>query len=234
MGLWLMDVVGGVRLADGSKAAIVSGTDDHARFVVLAAVVAQVDVTGQDSRSASATSPVACIRTAGDAGSDEMPTGGRTMTDTKRSKKRSASAGTASDGFTEEERAAIKERARELKAAGRGGRKKADDEQAVLDKIAEMPDADRALAERVHAVIAATAPELAPKTWYGMPAYAKDGKIVCFFQGSQKFSSRYSTLGFNDPARLDDGAMWPTAFALVEWTPAVEEKVVELVTTAVG
>jgi uncharacterized protein YdhG (YjbR/CyaY superfamily) len=171
---------------------------------------------------------------AGDAGSDTMRTGWRTMTDTKRSNKRSASAGTASDGFTEEERAAIKERARELKAAGRGGRKKADDEQAVLDKIAEMSDADRALAERVHAVITATAPELAPKTWYGMPAYARDGKIVCFFQGSQKFSARYSTLGFNDPARLDDGAMWPTAFALVEWTPAVEEKVVELVTTAVG
>lgn len=156
------------------------------------------------------------------------------MTDTNGSKKRSTSAGTASDGFTEEERAAIKERARELKAAGRSGRKKADDEQAVLDKIAEMPDADRALAERVHAVITATAPELAPRTWYGMPAYAKDGKVMCFFQGSQKFSSRYSTLGFNDAARLDDGVMWPTAFALVEWTPAVEEKVVELVTTAVG
>lgn len=156
------------------------------------------------------------------------------MADTKSPKEGNASAGTAADGFTEEERAAIRERAKELKAAGRGGRKKADDEQAVLDKIAEMADADRALAERVHAVITATAPELAPRTWYGMPAYAKDGKVLCFFQGSQKFSSRYSTFGFNDVARLDDGAMWPTAFALVEWTPAVEEKVIELVTTAVG
>ncbi len=156
------------------------------------------------------------------------------MTDTKTSTTRSASAGTAADGFTEAERVAIKERARELKAAGRGGRKKADDEQAVLDKIAEMSDADRALAERVHAVVTATAPELAPRTWYGMPAYAKDGKVVCFFQGSDKFSSRYSTLGFNDAARLDDGAMWPTAFALVEWTPAAEKKIVELVTRAVG
>jgi uncharacterized protein YdhG (YjbR/CyaY superfamily) len=156
------------------------------------------------------------------------------MTDVKGSSKRSAWVGTTSDGFTEEERAAIKERVRELREAGRSGRKKADDEQAVLDKIAEMPDADRTLAERVHAVITATAPELASRTWYGMPAYAKDGKVVCFFQGSHKFSSRYSTLGFNDSARLDDGAMWPTAFAVVDWTPAVEKKVVELVTTAVG
>jgi uncharacterized protein YdhG (YjbR/CyaY superfamily) len=229
-----MDIVGGVRLAAGFEARSCLGSDDHSGFVVLMAVAAQVDATDQDSRSLSATSPVACTWTAGTAGSDTIRTGGRRMADTKRSNKRSASAGTASDGFTEEERAAIKERAQELKAAGRGGRKKADDEQAVLDKIAEMPDADRGLAERVHAVITATAPELAPKTWYGMPAYAKDGKIVCFFQGSQKFSARYSTLGFNDPAQLDDGAMWPTAFALVEWTPAVEEKVVELVTTAVG
>ncbi|HEX6257386.1 MAG TPA: DUF1801 domain-containing protein [Euzebyales bacterium] len=152
------------------------------------------------------------------------------MTDTERSTTPTA----ASDGFTEEERAAIRERVRELKEAGRSGRKKAGDEQAVLDKIAEMSDADRVLAERVHAVITATAPELAPRTWYGMPAYAQDGKVLCFFQGSQKFSNRYSTLGFNDPARLDDGAMWPTAFALVEWSPAVEEKVVELVKTAVG
>ncbi len=156
------------------------------------------------------------------------------MTDTNRSEEPGASTGATSDGFTAEERAAMRERARELKAAGRSGRKKADDEQAVLDKIAEMPDPDRALAERVHAVVTATAPELAPRTWYGMPAYAKDGKVVCFFQGSQKFSNRYSTLGFNDAARLDEGAMWPTAFALLEWTPAVEERVVELVKTAVG
>lgn len=156
------------------------------------------------------------------------------MTGTQESEKRSASAGSASGGFTEEERAAIAERAQELKAAGRGGRKRADDEQAVLDRIAEMPEPDRTLAERVHAVVTSTAPELAPRTWYGMPAYAEDGKVVCFFQGSRKFSARYSTLGFNDPARLDDGAMWPTAFALLEWTPAVEEAVVELVATAVG
>ena len=150
------------------------------------------------------------------------------MTATKNSDKASK----ASDGFTEEERAAIKERARELKSASRRGANKVDDVQTVLDKIAEMPDADRVLAERIHAVVTATAPELAPKTWYGMPAYAKDGKVVCFFQGSHKFKARYSTFGFNDPAKLDDGPMWATAFALVEWTPTVEQKVAELVQAA--
>jgi uncharacterized protein YdhG (YjbR/CyaY superfamily) len=149
------------------------------------------------------------------------------MTVTKSSDKVSK----ASDGFTEEERAAMKERARELKASRRGANK-VDDERAVLDKIAEMPDADRDLAERIHAVVTATAPDLAPKTWYGMPAYAKDGQIVCFFQGSHKFKARYSTLGFNDPAKLDNGPMWPTAFALVEWTPTVEQKVAKLVKAA--
>jgi uncharacterized protein YdhG (YjbR/CyaY superfamily) len=128
--------------------------------------------------------------------------------------------------FTAEERAAMKERAQELKAeAG---------ESEVLAKIAEMGDADRVMAERLHAVIKAGAPALSPKTWYGMPAYAKDGDVVCFFQPAQKFKARYATLGFNDKATLDDGAMWPTAFALVEWTPAVEKKIGALVKKAVA
>lgn len=151
------------------------------------------------------------------------------MTDTEQS-----TTGSAPDGFTAEERAAMRERAEELRAAGRKGAKQADAEQAVLDKIAEMPDTDRVLAERVHAVVTATAPELAPRTWYGMPAYAKDGSVLCFFQNAAKFNSRYSTFGFNDPAHLDDGAMWPTTFAIVEWTPAVEAQVAALVRTAVG
>ena len=128
--------------------------------------------------------------------------------------------------FTAEERAAMKERAQELKTeAG---------ESDVLAKIAEMGEADRVMAERLHAVIKAGAPALSPKTWYGMPAYAKDGKVVCFFQPAQKFKARYATLGFNDKATLDDGAMWPTAFALVEWTPAVEKKIGALVKKAVA
>jgi uncharacterized protein YdhG (YjbR/CyaY superfamily) len=128
--------------------------------------------------------------------------------------------------FTAEERAAMKERAQELKAeAG---------ESDVLAKIAEMAGADRAMAEGLHALIKARAPALSPRTWYGMPAYAKDGDVVCFFQPAQKFKARYATLGFNDKARLDDGAMWPTAFALVEWTPAVEKKVGALVKKAVA
>lgn len=139
------------------------------------------------------------------------------------------------DGFSEAERAAIKERARELKAQGRGGQKKADNERAVLDAIAEMPGADRALAERIHALVTTNAPELLPKTWYGMPAYAdSNGKVVCFFQGASKFDARYATLGFNDAAALDDGAMWPVTFAIVEWNPAVEKKVVALIKAAVG
>ncbi len=139
--------------------------------------------------------------------------------------------GGAREGFTAEERAAMRERARELRAE-RGGT--ADGEAAVLAKIAEMPPADRALAERVHAIVATAAPELTPRPWYGMPAYARDGKVVCFFQSAHKFKSRYATLGFSDRASLDDGAMWPTAFALKELTPAGEERIAALVRKAVG
>jgi uncharacterized protein YdhG (YjbR/CyaY superfamily) len=139
-----------------------------------------------------------------------------------------------SDGFSEAERAAMKERAQELKAQGRSGQKKADNERAVLDTIANMPDADRALAERIHALVTKNAPELLPKTWYGMPAYANtDGKVVCFFQSAAKFEARYATFGFNDAATLDDGPMWPASFAIVKWTPAVEKKIVALIKAAV-
>jgi uncharacterized protein YdhG (YjbR/CyaY superfamily) len=137
------------------------------------------------------------------------------------------------EGFTDEERGAMKERARELKAEARRG-KKADAESALLAKIAEMPEPDRAMAERLHAVITTAAPDLDPKLWYGMPAYAKDGKVVCFFQPAQKFSTRYATLGFNDTANLDDGAMWPTAYGLTELTAAEEERIAALVTKAVS
>ena len=141
----------------------------------------------------------------------------------------------AKDGWTEEERAAMKERAAELRAEGKKGAKKADDLQALLDKIAEMAPEDRALAERVHAAVTANAPELSPKTWYGMPAYADaDGKVVVFFQDAGKFKSRYASLGFQDNAKLDDGDMWPVSYALVRWTRAVETKVVDLVKAAVG
>ena len=142
-----------------------------------------------------------------------------------------------SEGFSNEERAAIKERAAELRAEKRRGRdsdKKAEDEKAVLAAIAEMPASDRVLAERLQAVITATAPDLSPKLWYGMPAYARDGKVVCLFQGADKFKSRYATLGFNDVANLDEGAMWPTAFALTEVTAATEAKIVALVQRAVS
>jgi uncharacterized protein YdhG (YjbR/CyaY superfamily) len=138
---------------------------------------------------------------------------------------------TRSGGFSAAERAAMKERAAELRAAG----KKADDLEAVLDSIAKMAPPDRALAERVHAAVTANAPQLSPKTWYGMPAYANaDGKIVLFFQNAGKFNYRYATLGFQDAANLDDGDLWPVAYALQEWTPAVERKVVELVKAAVS
>ena len=137
------------------------------------------------------------------------------------------------DGFTAEERAAMKERAAELRAEGKKGAKKADGLQAVLDRIAAMAPEDRVLAERVHATVTAAAPGLAPKTWYGMPAYANDaGKVVVFFQDSGKFGARYSTLGFNDDAALDDGPMWPVSFALTTWSPAVEKKVKALVKAA--
>jgi uncharacterized protein YdhG (YjbR/CyaY superfamily) len=140
---------------------------------------------------------------------------------------------TASDGFSPEERAAMKERAAELRAEGKKGAKQADGLQAVLDKIAEMAPEDRALAERVHVTVTAHAPELSPRTWYGMPAYTNaDGKVVVFFQDAGKFSYRYSTLGFQDSANLDDGDLWPVSFALRKWSPAVEKKVIELVRAA--
>jgi uncharacterized protein YdhG (YjbR/CyaY superfamily) len=142
---------------------------------------------------------------------------------------------TGSDGFTAEERAAMKERAAELRAEGKKGAKKADGLQALLDKIAEMAPEDRALAERVHVTITATAPQLSPKTWYGMPAYSNaDDKVVVFFQDSGKFNYRYSTLGFQDAANLDDGDMWAVSFALQKWSPAVEKKVTQLVKAAIS
>lgn len=142
----------------------------------------------------------------------------------------------ADQGFTDEERAAMKERARELKSEARRGRRAsdADGESDLLARIAEMPQPDRRMAERLHAIVRAAAPSLAPKTWYGMPAYARDGKVVCFFQSAQKFKTRYATLGFSDQASLDDGAMWPTAFALRELDAAVEERITALVRKAVG
>src|SRR6476659_306073 len=140
-----------------------------------------------------------------------------------------------SGGFTAEERAAMKARAAELRAEGRKGAKKADGLQAVLDAIAKMAPEDRALAERVHVTVTATAPELSPKTWYGMPAYANaDGKVVVFFQDSGKFGYRYSTLGFQDAANLDDGDLWPVAYALAQWSPLVEKKVIALVKAAIS
>jgi uncharacterized protein YdhG (YjbR/CyaY superfamily) len=153
---------------------------------------------------------------------------------TEQSAKRTT--GKASKGFTDEERAAMKERAQELKADARGGPRagKADGESDVLAKIAEMPKPDRAKAERLHAIIKTSAPALSPRTWYGMPAYAKDGKVVCHFQSAQKFKSRYATLGFSDKANLDEGAMWPTSFALKELTAAEEKKIVALVKKAVS
>ena len=148
---------------------------------------------------------------------------------TPKSTKSTTASGKKSKGFTDEERAAMKERAQELKAEAA----KADGESAVLAKIAEMQGSDRAMAKRLHAIIKASAPALAPKTWYGMPAYAKDGKVVCFFQSAQKFKSRYATVGFSDEANLDKGAMWPTSFALKELTAAEEAKIVALVKRAV-
>jgi uncharacterized protein YdhG (YjbR/CyaY superfamily) len=143
------------------------------------------------------------------------------MQDPKKSAKSTTTNDKKYDGFTDEERGAMKERAKELKAAAR----KADAESDVLAKIAEMTEPDRALAERIHAIVKASAPALAPKLWYGMPAYAKDGKIVCFFQCAQKFNTRYATFGFNDTAHLDDGAMWPTAFALTKLTADAEARI---------
>jgi uncharacterized protein YdhG (YjbR/CyaY superfamily) len=149
---------------------------------------------------------------------------------TQKPAKGTSASGTKSKGFTAEERAAMKERAQELKAEAR----KADGESALLAKIAEMPEPDRAMAERLHAIIKASAPALSPKTWYGMPAYARDGKVVCFFQSAHRFKSRYATFGFNDAANLDEGAMWPTSFALKELTAAEEAKIGALVKKAVS
>ena len=145
--------------------------------------------------------------------------------------KRTTAKSKSFDGFTDEERGAMKEHAKELKAASRAG---ADLERDVLEKIAEMTESDRVMAERLHAVIKASAPSLSPKLYYGMPAYAKDGKVVCFFQPAQKFKTRYATFGFNDSAKLDDGAMWPTAYALTELTADNEARIAALVKKAVS
>jgi uncharacterized protein YdhG (YjbR/CyaY superfamily) len=150
---------------------------------------------------------------------------------TQKSAKRTTASG---KGFSAEERAAMRERARELKAEARADRDKAAGEHDVLAKIAEMKGSDRALAERLHALITASAPALSPKTWYGMPAYAKDGKVVCYFKSAQKFNSRYATFGFNDDANLDEGSMWPTSFALTELNPGDEARIVALVKKAVS
>jgi uncharacterized protein YdhG (YjbR/CyaY superfamily) len=156
--------------------------------------------------------------------------------DTQKSAKSTTATKKRSNGFTDDERAAMKERARELKADARRGRRasKADGESDVLAKIAEMPKPDRAMAERLHALVKANAPALSPRTWYGMPAYAQDGKVVCFFQSAQKVKSRYATLGFSDRANLDEGAMWPTSFALKQLTAAEEKSIAVLVKKAVS
>jgi uncharacterized protein YdhG (YjbR/CyaY superfamily) len=158
------------------------------------------------------------------------------MKDAQKSAKSTTAKNKTSGAFTDEERAAMKERAREERATARRGPRaaKADGESDVLAKIAEMRETDRAMAERIHAVIKASAPALSPRTWYGMPAYAKDGKVVCFFQSAQKFNTRYATLGFNDAANLDEGTMWPTAFALTELTAADEARIGALVKKAVS
>jgi hypothetical protein len=139
-----------------------------------------------------------------------------------------------SNGFTDEERAAMKERAKELKVEARASKNKAEGESDVLAKITEMPEPERTMARRLHEIILSSAPVLSPKTWYGMPAYARDGKIVCFFQSAQKFNTRYATLGFNDTAHIDEGAMWPTAYALMELTAAEEARISALVKKAVS
>ncbi len=152
--------------------------------------------------------------------------------DTQKSAKSTTAINKKSKGFTDEERAAMKERNQELKAVARANKDKADGESAVLAKIAEMREPDRAMGKRLHAIIKASAPALSPKLWYGMPAYAKDGKVVCFFQSAQKFNTRYATLGFSDTANLDEGAMWPVAFALKELTATEEARIGALVKKA--
>ena len=155
------------------------------------------------------------------------------MTDPQKSAKRSPARDQPFEGFTAEERAAMKERARELKAEARRSADREAGERAVLAKIAELPEPDRSMAERIHAIVKTSAPGLSPKTWYGMPAYAdKDDKVVCYFTPASKFNSRYATLGFNDAANLDEGAMWPVSFALKELTPAEEARIAALVKKA--
>lgn len=168
--------------------------------------------------------------------SSDKPTGAAAGSASKKSAGGDRAGRGKPGGFTEEELAAMKERARELKAEARGGArsKGAAGENDVLAKIAEMPEPERTMAMRLHALVKAAAPGLAPKTWYGMPAYAKDGKVLCFFQSAHKFGSRYATFGFSDEAKLDDGAMWPASFALTSLTPAVEARITALVKQAVG
>ena len=154
--------------------------------------------------------------------------------ETQKSAKSTTAINKKSKGFTDEERAAMKERSQELKAAARANKDKADGESAVLAAIAAMQEPDRAMAKRLHAIIKASAPALSPKTWYGMPAYAKDGKVVCFLQSAQKFKTRYATFGFSDTANLDEGALWPVAFALKELTATEEARISALVKKAVS
>jgi uncharacterized protein YdhG (YjbR/CyaY superfamily) len=156
------------------------------------------------------------------------------MNDKKKSATRTAERDTSSQTWTAEERAAMKERAKEMKAEARANKNRAEGEADLLAKIAEMPDSDRVMAERIHAVIKASAPELASRTWYGMPAYTRDDKVVCFFQAADKFKARYATFGFNDTANLDDGSMWPTSWALTKLTAADEAKIGALVKKAVS
>lgn len=154
--------------------------------------------------------------------------------ETQKSTKNSTAINKKSNGFTDEERAAMKERAKELKAEASANKKKEEGERDVFEKIAEMPESERTMAKRLHKIITESAPDLWPKTWYGMPAYAKDGKVVCFFQSAQKFKTRYATFGFQQEANLDDGAMWPVAFALKELTATEEARIVALVKKAVS
>lgn len=157
-----------------------------------------------------------------------------TVTDKQKSASSMDAAEKASEGFTAAEKAAMKERAKELKAEARLNKDREAGENAVLEKIAEMPEPDRSMAERFHAIVKANAPDLMPRTWYGMPAYTRDGKVVCFFQAADKFKARYATIGFDETANLDDGDLWPTSFALKKLTPAVEAKITELVRKAVS
>ena len=156
------------------------------------------------------------------------------MNDTQKSAKRTAATGKTSEGWTDEERAAMKERARELKVEARASKDREAGERDVLAKIAELPEPDRSMAERIHAIVKASAPDLSPKTWYGMPAYAKGGKVVCYFTAASKFKERYATFGFNAEANLDEGNMWPTSFALTKLTAADEARIGALVKKSVS